>query len=157
MSLDMTMSHSFSLVYSIPLYNYVTIYLFIRLWIGICIISSLGSWTYAAMNILRVLVYIRIHFCSGTYLGVESLVHGVCVESVLMDSAERFSKAFIPLSPPTSRVQTFQLYIPTSTWCFLLATLVSVFDSNLHVSDDQSLYLFRCDWVDFVEASAYFF
>lgn len=157
MWLILTMSHSFSLLYSIPWCDYVAIYLLLRLRIGVCITSRWGSGAYAATNILCVSVPMRIHFRLGAYLGADSPVRGACAESALIESAERSSEAFMQLSTPRQQSPTCQLCSPSCTWCFLAAALVRVFDSNLHVSDDQSLSLFRCDWVDFVEASAYFF
>lgn len=154
----MTTSHSCSLVYSIPLHSSVTVHPFVRLRTGIRIISSVGPWTDRC--------YYEHSSCLGAH-ETSSLFGGISGSRIASswrpcrvgcnDSAERMSEALIPLSSPTSRVQTFQLYAPTSPWCFLLATLVSVFGSNVHVSNDQSLSLFRCDWVDFVEASVYFF
>lgn len=77
-----------------------------------------------------VLVNITTHFCWGT-LGMELLVHRVCVYSALIDTAKQFSKVSAPLHTSTSAFSLYFLIVITRFPKLFLTLLDSLMLSYL--------------------------
>lgn len=118
-----------SLLYSVPLYEYITTYLFIHSFIlllmDIWIISTLG---FLGIMLLLIFSYISlgVQVCAfqlDIYLAEEWPGHGVFVSSTLVDNAELFANLHsLPwcMKSPLLHVfvSTFYCLIPPVCWVY---------------------------------------